>query len=355
MKKLRLYLLYLMLLMLFVGFVGCSEDDEDDGLGYPDTLTIMTYNVEDFSYNVNNEKPHSDDSKTGYQGVANILNDNNVGVVCLQETQDGSSKTDLYGDGSISSQGDVTGFNQALQAVIPEMRHYAFTIDGGFRRDFMSVWSRYPIYDVTSIKPPTMVDPSTGLVFDGYRPILRFRIRYRGKNVWFYNMHLKSNAGGVIEENAAKRRAQSWHLSRYIMRNHNPETDLIVLMGDMNTMPMDYDGSGNSTIDYLCMKYDNPFNTANDFTPVNLKHIGAITNWTTPGIEASTPGTTHPGDANGFADATFDHIILSPALYNKYYVPGSIQIVKKWDNGDGAERGYADHCPVKLTLQFTNN
>jgi hypothetical protein len=194
-------------------------------------------------------------------------------------------------------------------------------------------------------------------VFSGYRPILRFRIRYRGRNVWFYNMHLKSNAGGVIEDNMARRRAQAWHLARYIIRNHNPETDLIVILGDMNTMPEDFDNSGNSTIDHLCLKYDNPFNMVNDFVPVNLKHIGAVTNWPVPGIEANTPGTTHPGDANGFPDATFDHIILSPTLYNKYYVPGSVEIIKKWDGGSSSSGtiGFADHCPVKLTLQFTNN
>jgi len=355
MRTLRLYLLLLMLLMLFAGFISCSEDDEVDGAGYPDNLTIMTYNVEDFAYNVNNEKPNSDDSTTAYDGVAQILADNDVGVVCFQETQEGSSRADRYGDGSLSSQGDVTGFNTAVQALIPEMRYYAFSIDGGFRRDYLSVWSRYPLYDITSIKPPTMLDPATGIIMPGYRPILRFRIRYRGKDVWFYNMHLKSNAGGVIEQNMAKRRAQSWHLARYIIRNHDPEHDLIVVLGDMNTMPEDYDGSGNSTIDYLCLKYDNPFNSANDFTAVNLKHIGAITNSSVPTVEAATPGTTHPGDSQGFADATFDHILLSPALYDRYYVSGSIKIIKKWDKGDNDERGYADHLPVMLKLQFTNN
>lgn len=356
MRLLRFCLLPVMVFLVFGAF-GCSEDDEVDGMGYPDTLTIMTYNVEDFSFNVNNEKPSGKTALTAYQGIAQILSDNNVGVVCLQETQTGSSKTDLYGDGSLSSQGDVTGFNLALQALIPEMRHYAFSSDGGIRRDFTSVWSRYPLYDITSVRPPKMIDPSTGKVFSGYRPILRFRIRYRGKNVWFYNAHLKSNAGGVIEDNMARRRAQAWHLSRYIIRNHNPQTDLIVILGDMNTMPDDYDGSGNSTMDYLCLKYDNPFNTANDFTPVNLKHIGAISNDAPATIDAAGLGTTHPGDANGFPDATFDHLIISPTLYNNYYIPGSIQIIKKWDGGSvvGGTLGFSDHCPVKLTLQFTNN
>lgn len=352
MKMRVLFVLLAALLMLF-SVTACSEDDEVDSMSYPDTLWIMSYNVEDFSYNVNNEKPNSSDSTTAYAGVVSILRDYNIGVVGLQEVQDGSSTTDTYGDGSISSMGDVRGFNEAQVAANYKLPYYAFSSDGGFRRDYTAVWSKYPIHDVTSIRPDTMRDPSTGIVMSGYRPILQWRIRYRGKDIWFYNAHLKSNAGGVIEENAAKRRAQAWHLSRYIQRYHNPEKDLIVILGDMNTMPEDYDGSGNSVIDYLSFKFDNPANTRNDFVPVNLKHIGAVTNTIVDTVDAGTPGTTHPGDANGYPDATFDHILLSPTLYNKYYVQNSVQILYRWDGS--TPRGYADHCPVLLQLQFTNN
>lgn len=349
--KVRVLFVLLAALSLLFTVTACSDDDEVDI--DQDAIWIMSYNVEDFWVNV--DRDSSSISGTAYDGVAALIRDNNIGVVCLQETQEGSSTTDTYGDGSISSRGDVTEFNKALSAAGYPMRYYAFSSDGGFRRDFMSVWSKYPIYDIASIRPNTMVDPSTGIVYGGYRPILRFRIRNRGKDIWFYNMHLKSNAGGIVEQNAARRRAQSYHLMRYITRYHNPETDLIVLLGDMNTMPMDYDGSGNSTIDYLTFRYDNPWNTANDFVPVNLKHIGAVTNTVNDTYDAGTPGTTHPGEVGGYPDATFDHIILSPTLYNKYYVQGSIEIIYKWDQGGGANQGYADHCPLMLQLQFTNN
>ena len=153
MIRLRLCLL-LCAALLIAG--GCSEETVDDGLGYPDTLTIMTYNVEDLCYNVNNEKPNSTDNTTAYDGVASMMFEYEIGVIGFQEIQPGSSRTDFYGDGSISSQGDVTGLNTALQQVVPDMHHYAFSSDGGIRRDFTAAWSRYPLYDITSIRPPTM-------------------------------------------------------------------------------------------------------------------------------------------------------------------------------------------------------
>jgi exonuclease III len=145
------------------------------------------------------------------------------------------------------------------------------------------------------------------------------------------------------------------------MRNHNPESDLIVILGDMNTMEEDYDGSGNSCMDYLCLRYDNPYNMRNDFIPVNLDILGAVTNsgwdedegmW----IQAwgnGTTGCTHPGNdsGTGYPDATFDHILLSPQLWKYHYKEDSIKIVQKCTRFGG---GPADHFPVMLTLENLN-
>ena len=317
-------------------------------------LTIMAYNVEDM------------DEGTGstmlsvYAEIANILKASKVDVVCFQETQPGSGTSDKYGDGSAASDGDVSNFNKALKAAGYIMPYYAFNSDGSIRRDFVSVWSRFKVDSIVSIRQEGRgsFDPSSGNRYRASRPILRYRVPFMGHEIWFYGCHLKSNAGGVIEQNAGSRRAQAFHLMRYIMRHHDPERDLIVVLGDMNTMPSDYDNSGNSTIDYLCLKYDNPFNVRNDFIPVNLDEIGAVTN---AGFHpngdvietwgAKTMGTTHAGNANGsgYPDATFDHIILSPTLYNVHYVPGSINIIRKSTDYGG---GPADHFPVLLTLDF---
>lgn len=362
----------LIALFLCVLALLCSACGEDELQGNQDVITICTWNVEDFKYSyvdisienfIYDEDENDPNAKQFYTNIeltrttlyysnsayaraAAFLKTNNVDIVCLQEMQPGNSLTETYGDGSISSPGDTIRFNIALLAWEHPMEYYGYSVDGGFRNDYVAYWSRFKLYDMTSVKPETMVDPGSGKVYGGYRPILRTRVNIRGRDIWFYGMHLKSNAGGVVEDNMGRRRAQAYHLARYIQRNHDPENDLIVILGDMNTMETDYDGSGNSTIDYLCLKYDNPYNTANDFVPVNLKHLGAVTNWSEPGNGGETPGTTHPGEWYSYPDATFDHIILSPALYHNHYVQGSVKIFNYYDKNSGV----ADHNPVLLQL-----
>jgi len=352
-------------LLLAVFLLSCSENDPfadiraqglmppSSDLGNPGgKLRIMTYNVEDM------DTGSGVTTLATYATIARVMSRHKVDVVAFQEVQAGSGTHDKYLDGSSASDGDTTYFNKALKAIPYIMPYFAFNNYGSIRLDFLATWSRFKIDGVSSImQAEGSFDPSTGNKYRPSRPLLRFRVRYRGHDVWFYNCHLKSNSGGAIEQNAGNRRAQAFHLMRYIMRNQNPERDLIVILGDMNTMPEDFDGSGNSTIDYLCFRYDNPGNMANDFIPVNLTYIGAVTNtgkdhygnWNDR-WGAYTEGTTHPGNSNGsgYPDATFDHIILSPTLHGTYYIQGSIRVLPESD----VEGGAADHRPIYLDLQF---
>jgi len=333
-------------LVIFI-FAGCSLADDFDAPSVS-TLTIMTYNVEDMDTggrNVTNLK--------AYSGIASLLKSENVDIAMFQEIQAGSSRTDTYADGSAASWGDARLFNEALSGLDYRMPWYGFTARGGSRRDYIALWSRYPVSEITSLDPDRFLDPCNHVWYTPSRPVLRCRTVISGKTIWLYGCHLKSNAGGVVEMNAGMRRAQAFHLMSYIMRTHNPESDNIIILGDMNTMPEDYDGLGNSTMDYLCLRYNNPWNTKNDFVPVNLTEIGAVTNVPEQRWGNQAPGTTHPGNASrtGYPDATFDHIILSPALYRKHYVKNSLRIVQV---ADGYNGGFSDHFPLVLTLQFTN-
>jgi endonuclease/exonuclease/phosphatase family metal-dependent hydrolase len=254
--------------------LGCEANDPfkgmDDsrfGIRGDSRLVVMTYNIEDGDVG-SGETPSN---LWTYLSITQLIKEFDVDVVAFQEIQVGSGTFDKYGDGSPASDGDTSNLNWAFRQSNYIMPFYAFNADGGLRRDFQAVWSKFRIHNVTSIRQENgTFDPSSGNRYRNSRPTLRFRIRFEGRDIWFYGCHLKSNAGGVVEENAGNRRAQSFHLARYIMRNHSPENDLIVILGDMNTMPEDYDNSGNSTIDYLCLKFDNPYNTANDFIPLNL-------------------------------------------------------------------------------------
>lgn len=266
--------------------------------------------------------------------------------------QPGSSWTSYYSDGTPGSKGDTVQFNKALRSIGYDMPYQAYSIDGGGRDDYICAWSRYPIKDVASVKPSRMRDPNTGNWYNGYRPILRFSVTVNGKKVWFYGMHLKSNSGGDAS-NIEMRRAQANHLSEYIRINHNPATERIVLAGDMNTLTNDYDGSGASTIDYLCLKNDNPGNTANDFYPVNLLRLGGETNANTSISNIGNPGV--PGAVNagvsyyteGAFASTLDHIIVSKQLWDSLdkceIRPGSAIAGDLW-------KGASDHYPLYITI-----
>ncbi|MDR2733278.1 MAG: endonuclease/exonuclease/phosphatase family protein [Spirochaetota bacterium] len=311
----------------------------------------MTFNVEDCDGGYAGTEVQSVLDSRALE-IVDIIKDKNIDVVVFQEIQPGSGTHDKYGDDSRSSNGDVSTMNRAFIKRDYIMPYYAFNSAGSIRRDFIAVWSKIRPTGIVSVFPTDGgFDPSTGNKYRPSRPILRFRVQHGSHDIWFYGCHLKSNSGGVIEQNAGNRRAQAFHLARYIMRNQNPEKDLIVILGDMNTMEEDYDAkSGNATMDFLCLRYDNPFNLANDFIPVNLNEIGAVTNSPVPLWGAGTLGTTHPGSDNGtgYSDATFDHILVSPTIYNGgYYAPGSINIIRKSRRFGG---GPADHFPVMLTL-----
>jgi len=199
-----------------------------------------------------------------------------------------------------------------------------------------------------------MQDPVTGNWYDGYRPALRFRIQFKSKDIWFYGLHLKSNSGGD-RSSMEMRRAQAHHLANYIKINHDPVKDYIVILGDMNSLTNDYDNSGSSTIDILSMRYDN--NPANDFVPVNLKHLGAETNagvhdWAVEnGMVVDIAGTLSTNNqraltfVNKAFKSTLDHIIVSPALYAFYHSVDTVGWL--WSH---VNKGASDHYALHVVL-----
>jgi endonuclease/exonuclease/phosphatase family metal-dependent hydrolase len=339
-----------LVLFSIVLFFSCSEDSGYPVVSYPDSgrLVIATYNVEDFA--TYNSYP--------YDKVAKYMKKHNVDVIVLQEIQSGSVSNMLYSDGTVGSGGDTANFNRSLAKFVGTNMYpyYCFNNDGGGRLDYVGAWSRYPISDVASVKSPRMQDPVSGHWYDGYRPALKFRIQFKGKDIWFYGLHLKSNSGGDISS-MEMRRAQAHHLANYIKINHNTLTDYVCILGDLNSLTNDYDNSGSSTIDILTMRYDN--NSANDFTPVNLKHLGGETNagvhqwsvengmvvdkvnYSTMPINLKRPLTF----LNQAFKSTLDHIILSPALYSFYH-----SVETYGYRFDDINRGASDHFALQVVL-----
>lgn len=339
MKRIQILLMTAMLALLLLPACGDLYDPQPVSQSPADesVLAIGCFNVEDFE-------------SGDYTGIADFIQNYKLDVVMIQEMQPGSRWDHTYSDGSPGSKGDTVKFNEALVFKNYNMPYYVYSIDGGGRNDYICAWSRYPISDLASVKPSQMRDPNTGHWYGGYRPVLRFSIMFNGKKIWFYGMHLKSNSGGS-PSNIEMRRAQANHLSKYIRINHDPVNDYIVLAGDMNTLTNDYDNSGASTIDYLCLKNDDPGNTANNLYPVNLNILGGETNFNTdisnmgnPGvIGAVNAGVTYY-DEGAFA-STLDHIIVSKRLWDKVDTctisPGGL--FDGW-------RGASDHYPLLITI-----
>lgn len=289
------------LLALLLLFLPSACSDDPGATGGPTVLTIATYNVEDFTKGV--------DIPGGsyYAAIAAIVATNEVGVLCLNEVQD--------------NDGDEANFTAALNAAGWPMPYHGFTsMSDGYNAN--GYCSRFPVSSVSEILPPYTYNTRT---------IQRYKVTMpSGAVIWFYGCHLKSLTNATAQE---KRESESLNLANYIRSNHNPDTDYIVILGDMNTMNTeDWANAttinGNATVNYLELKDD--ADPSNNFISLTRTDI--------------YPDTTAWNYPSGLP---LDHIILSPALYGKY-VPGSIKKVGSGTAGSNP----SDHYMVKLQVEL---
>jgi endonuclease/exonuclease/phosphatase family metal-dependent hydrolase len=157
------------------------------------------------------------------------------------------------------------------------------------------------------------------------RTVLRFRVDIDSRSVWFYGCHLKAGSDLASEE---RRRKEAERLAAYIVDHHDPATDPIVVLGDMNTANAGDFGDG-GTLSFLTLTFDNPGNLENDFTAVNYLALPET--------------STFPA-----GDRVLDHIILSPGAFG-FYLEGSVEIPAPEGTGAGVP-GPSDHLPVTLDM-----
>ncbi len=271
---------------------GCAPDecqfqqDPDSGIDSPFEIKLATYNVNDFDLD------GTADSQADH--VARFVAEMGIDVIVLEEVQ-----TE-----------DQSEFSAALEAVDYAMDFVAVSsMSDGYNA--IGVWSRYPI--------------STEEILTGHvRRVLRVDAQVSDvSTVSLYGCHLKSGTGF---DDLEERINQARELEVYLKKNHDPNLENVVVLGDMNTMS-EGDWTPGGTMDALTLKSDNPGAPENDFIPVN--HTYLPDQWTNPGWES-----------------LLDHIILSPHAMDNY-VEGSVQILHP--KGDGPF-GPSDHYPVHLTL-----
>lgn len=290
--------------LLFAGACGAGlNDDNDDNGGNGDNgssggVTVMTWNVENFQ------------NSGAYTRIAEAVKANQAAVLVLCEMQTDDS--------------DASSFESALSTA-----GYSFAWS---RQSSMSdsynaigVWSRWEISNPSEILKGIYTDPVSSQSKWCPRAVYRFMINVNdSQQVWFYACHFKA---GNDESAEQTRRAQAYALENYIKSIHQEAAEHIVVLGDMNTIDSRGELTGDaSTLGRLTLKSDNPGDTANDFTAVNLTHLGS---------DAYT-STSY--------SSRLDHIILSPAAYGRYET-GSVSVYHP-------PQFCSDHYPVLVRLSY---
>lgn len=276
--------IFTVLLLLLTATVGC----ETDGNAVTGPYTIMSWNVEMFK------------ASDAFDKIAGEVKRQGVDILLLSECQNN-------GD-------EETRFAAALDKAGYPMNYHRFA----------SYWNGLGIFSRLPITASSEVAYA-----DGPRYIYRTTIQTpAGTNLTVYGGHLKS---GTDLSSYNRRVAQSKALADYIRDNHNETADLIIILGDMNTMgtngTVNCDFAQGGTLHCLTLQDDT--DPANDFLPVNYTYRRDTDTHNWPSL--------------------LDHIILSPAAV-RCYIPGSVQVpATPWYDGINL---YSDHRPVLLQLDL---
>ncbi len=266
-------------------------------------LVVSTFNLYDLK------------NKNAYKNLALFIKKYNIDIMLVQEIQVDDKKDILSALEKLN-----------LKRYINFSKSNKYSYNGSEGEDYLAIISKYPIKDIESILLKKSKDPISNKSYYSPRPVLKAKINVFNKDITFFNIHLKAqspwrNCSNCIQ----KRRASANLLSKYILKNYNPEKEFIVIAGDANTATPDQkaDFEKGSTLDILTLKTDN--NPKNDFIAVNYTYKKEGTH------------TKHKG-------SLMDHILLSPFLF-KNYVKNSVDIITP-------EGKPSDHKSVILKLDF---
>ncbi|MBP7095145.1 MAG: endonuclease/exonuclease/phosphatase family protein [Spirochaetia bacterium] len=264
-------------------------------------VTVVSYNAEDFFAG----------SVARHSEIASMLKAISADVVILTETE------------STGTNNDVALLQSALRSVAWPLDE-SFAADSGYEDDVVIV-SRFPINQLES----HVLTCTTGAA-SGMRPGALAKIKVEnglGEYVYLTVMgfHLKAMIDGL-----PTRLIQSSSLAAYLRATFTTDPDDLdsgyyILAGDMNTVAPGDRGSGTSTMGYLRLFDD--ATSGNDFWAVNESLLP-----TTP---------THQ------MGSVLDHIILSPALAERY-IAGTVDVVD-YVPGVSVDT-ISDHYPVLLEL-----
>jgi endonuclease/exonuclease/phosphatase family metal-dependent hydrolase len=269
----------------------------------PSSITVMSYNVEDFYR----------ESTNRHEAIAQLMKSMSVEVAVLCEVQ-------ANGSNPGSTQDDVSLLKTALSNIGWAMPYSCFADD---YYDDIVIISKYPIKTSEEILPPggSATWPRAGI-----KAVIEISDGTTTKDYTVMGFHLKA-----MEDGIQKRIDQAKALADYFRATYSASTlstGYFIVAGDMNTFTVgDRSPAETCTLGYLRLLDD--ADATNNFTAVN---------------EALLPTTaTHQ------LGSVLDHIILSPALYAKYQ-SGTITV--KATDTDFDMTKLSDHYPVLLELDL---
>ena len=279
----------------------------------PTSITVMSYNVEDFYRGDTNR----------HEAIAQLIKNSSVEIAVLCEVQ-------ANGTNPGSAQDDVSLLKAALANIGWAMPYSCFADD---YYDDIVIISKYPIKTSEEILPPggSATWPRAGI-----KAVIEISDGTTTKDYTVIGLHLKASYPTSDDGNPEKRLDQASALANLLRADPGLATSYYIIAGDMNTWK-EPDRSPaaaallgpyvTSTLGYLQLLDD--ADATNNFTSVNETLL--------------PPTATHQ------LGSVLDHIILSPALYAKYQ-NGTIT-VKATDTYFNMTV-ISDHYPVLLELDL---
>ncbi len=295
-------------------------------------VTLASYNLENF-FDVFDD-PFTDDQTTEpkprreLEQIAAALIEVDADVVLLQE---------------LENLGALEAFNQEL---IGQLGYaYVAAPRGNDGRGIgLGVLSRLPVESITSYRlrqlhdedGRPMINPYDGGPLRMSRDVMHVVLDVPGdRPLHVINVHLKSNRDGPNDPRSVNRRLAEATLVREIVADlleDDPEA-WITVAGDFNS-------------DYMVQPGDErrrPWPTYQRM--MGLDGAGGP-QMIDPHAELDRPRRISLPSRGEYPDATFDYVILSPALA-EHVVPGSAYVLQRADITGGS-----DHRPVVVELQL---
>ncbi|MEE9404509.1 MAG: endonuclease/exonuclease/phosphatase family protein [Algisphaera sp.] len=289
----------------------------------PQQISIGSYNLENFFDIWDN--PYTEDegtkvkSRAQVRDLARAIKALDADVLVVQEFE----------------------HEELLEALVKEFlpnagyQYIAASPSNDGRGILLGILSRYPVTQITSHRLQTFTHPDApNKPYRFSRDLLRFTVDVGlDRPLQVYNVHLKSNGDSSGDKHSARKRTAEAMCIKQILRDalaHDPDL-LAVVAGDFNSLYETRPDEQDRPWPAMAHLLEAEPNGTHVFTDVHA-HL------------TDTQRVTIPSKGR-YPDATFDYLLTTPALAQRY-IKDSATVIQK----DTLTHG-SDHRPIKATFR----